>query len=272
MQVLITFLSQLVHQGLSYSSVNSARSAVVTLVSTCTDSSELGSSVLLQKFMKGVFASKPALPKASFTWDVAVVLKHLKSRSPPKGLSLLELSRKLATLLALLSGQRGQSLHLLAVEDCECTDTHLVLRFNFAIKQTRPGKHVKETCIPAYPEVGLCIVRTFQEYVKRTKPLRRPSDNRLFLTAVRPHKAISRDTFSNWIKKTLKVAGINLALFSSHSTRAASTSAALAAKTPLQTILDTAGWTNESTFRRFYHKPVVRDTSFASSLLNAANE
>ena len=153
-QVLITFLSQLFHQGLSYSAVNSARSAVVTLVSTCTDTSELGSSVLLQKFMKGVFASRPAVPKTYFTWDVALVLKFLKSLSPPKALNLLALSRKLATLLALLSGQRGQSLHLLRVEDCECTDTQLVLRFSVPLKQTRLGKHVKETCIPAYPEVG----------------------------------------------------------------------------------------------------------------------
>ena len=53
----------------------------------------------------------------------------------------------------------------------------------------------------------------------------------------------------------LAQAGVDTSKFSAHSTRAASTSKA-AVSLPVDVILATAGWTNESTFRKFYNKPV----------------
>ena len=54
----------------------------------------------------------------------------------------------------------------------------------------------------------------------------------------------------------LGLAGINTELFSAHSTRCASTSKATASVST-DVILATAGWTEESTFRKFYNKPVA---------------
>ena len=106
-QEVIEFLSLLFDRGLSYSSINVARSALVSLISTFTDSAELSSSVRLQKFMRGLFNARPTLPKNTSTWDVELLLKYLGTLSPPKALTLHMLSCKLATLMALLSGQRG---------------------------------------------------------------------------------------------------------------------------------------------------------------------
>ena len=91
-QLLMDFLAQLFKQGLSYSAINSARSWV-TFISTCTDSTYLADSVLLRKFMRGIFAARPALPKLECTWDVSRVLKFLERLSPPKTLTTLWLSR-----------------------------------------------------------------------------------------------------------------------------------------------------------------------------------
>ena len=267
-QDVITVLSQLFDQGLSYSSINSAKSAVTSLISTCTDSSTLASSVLLQKFMKGVFNTRPALPKNTVTWDVDVLLKYLNTLSPPKALNLMSLSCKLATLLVLLSGQRGQSVHMLDLDDVECTPDKLILRFKSLLKQSRPGSHLEEIILPAYPQIGLCVVSTFAEYVKRTKGHRAQTDNKLFLTVIKPFKPISRDTLSRWVKLMLRRAGVDMGMFTPHSVRAASSSAAYTCKLPLQTILKTAGWSRESTFRRFYQKPIKRDSTFARSILH----
>lgn len=264
---IISFLAQLFDQGLSYSAVNSAKSAIVTVISTCTDSTTLSSSVVLQKFMRGVFASRPALPKLQCTWDVSQVLHFLEKLSPPKTLTLLWLSRKLATLLSLLSGHRGQSIHLLDLQDIVCEDTQLIIRFSSCLKQTRPGSHTAEIILPAYNKIGLCVVRTYQEYTKRTRPFRTGDVSRLFLSSTRPHKPVSRDTISNWIKQSLRAAGVDMHAFGAHSTRSAATSAALVAKVPLATILKTAGWANDSVFRKFYNKPIVRSTTFADSIL-----
>ena len=42
-----------------------------------------------------------------------------------------------------------------------------------------------------------------------------------------------------------------------HSTRAASSSAAKSAGIPLSDIMKWAGWSRQSTFERFYHKPII---------------
>ncbi|KAK3101648.1 hypothetical protein FSP39_005188 [Pinctada imbricata] len=68
----------------------------------------------------------------------------------------------------------------------------------------------------------------------------RTSDE-LFISTMKPHKGVSRDTISRWIKTILCLSGINIAVFTAHSTRAASTSAANKAGVPLKDILKYAG-------------------------------
>ena len=69
---------------------------------------------------------------------------------------------------------------------------------------------------------------------------------------MKPHKAVSKDTTSRWIKVTLGLAGIGGNVFKPHSTRAAVTSAAAKHKD----ILNVAGWSNEKTFAQFYNTPL----------------
>ena len=54
----------------------------------------------------------------------------------------------------------------------------------------------------------------------------------------------------------LTLSGINTESFSAHSTRAAASSAAARAGVALKNIMNAADWTNESTFKKFYHKPL----------------
>jgi hypothetical protein len=74
-----------------------------------------GTHPLVRRFIKGVFENRPSLPWYSATWDIAVVLKYLGKMHPADKLSLKELTLKVVTLLALLSGQRRQTLHALKV-------------------------------------------------------------------------------------------------------------------------------------------------------------
>ena len=75
---------------------------------------DIGNSVLVKKFMRGVFNKRPALPKYRTIWNPDIVLNYLSSLS--SNLTLLQLSQKVCMLLLLLTGQRGQSIHLLKVE------------------------------------------------------------------------------------------------------------------------------------------------------------
>lgn len=258
----------LFNTGLSYSGVNSAKSAVLMYTSFCSSDSVKSDNIVLVKFMKGIFAKRPALPKYSSTWDTSVVLNHLKTLFPLQSISLLQLSRKLAVLLLLLTGQRGQSIHLLDLSIMECNDQSLVIRFGEILKTTKPGSHLHEIVLPAYEACkAICIVHTFKTYVTRTLPIR-TSDKRLFISTQKPFGPVSRDTIGRWVKVTLAEAGVNLNVFGSHSTRAAATSKAAGAGVPLQAICRSAGWSNEQTFRLFYDRPITRDEGFGAAILH----
>ena len=61
-------------------------------------------------------------------------------------------------------------------------------------------------------------------YIERTTTIR--SSSKLFVSTVKPHGPVSKDTISRWVKASLRLAGIDTAVFKPHSTRAAATSAA----------------------------------------------
>ncbi|XP_068742268.1 uncharacterized protein [Montipora capricornis] len=89
-------------------------------------------------------------------------------------------------------------------------------------------------------------------YITHTCNLRNPTDFRMFISFVKPHRAVSPATISRWIKTVLSDAGIDTSIFKAHSVRGAATSAAYNKGVPVENILKLANWSNESTFRRFY--------------------
>ncbi|GFS05193.1 reverse transcriptase/ribonuclease h/methyltransferase [Elysia marginata] len=66
--------------------------------------------------------------------------------------------------------------------------------------------------------------------------------------------------------------GIDTNVFGAHSIRGAASTAAASDGVPIDKILSTAGWSNASSFARFYHKEVddVSGLSSVCSVLQAA--
>ena len=87
-----------------------------------------------------------------------------------------------------------------------------------------------------------------------------------FVACHRPYLAVSRSTISRWVKEVMAAAVVDIKIFTPHSLRAASTSTALRANLPIDTILSTAGWSSESTFRQHYNIPVVKE-NFGTAVL-----
>ena len=148
------------------------------------------------------------------------------------------------------------------------TDSYTFL-FTKLLKQTRPGFSNPAVTLTAFRDSRLCVVTTLKEYISRTEPLR-GSESQLLVSYTKPHKAVSRDTIGRWVKTVLSSAGIDTKKFKPHSTRAAAVSAASNASVSLDEILKTAGWSSESTFGKFYNKPVLRESRFPSSVLETA--
>ncbi|KAK4314028.1 hypothetical protein Pmani_014665 [Petrolisthes manimaculis] len=79
-------------------------------------------------------------------------------------------------------------------------------------------------------------------------------------------RVASRDTLRRWTRDLMKDAGIDLSIFAPHSTRSAATSKATMTL-PLSTILETVGWSQESTFARHYKKPLCKQGQFGEAVL-----
>ena len=67
---------------------------------------------------------------------------------------------------------------------------------------------------------------------------------------------MSSATLSHWVKNCLLEAGIDSQVFKAHSTLGVATSAALRAGISIPEIVLLADWTKETTFKKFYYRPV----------------
>ena len=101
----LSFLLSLYERNLGYSSISIGRSALSPFV--IINNQPVAEHPLVIRYLKGVFQSRTALPKYSFTWDAGKVIKHLSKVDISK---IKDLTLKLATLLALLCGQRAREI------------------------------------------------------------------------------------------------------------------------------------------------------------------
>ena len=108
---------------------------------------------------------------------------------------------------------------------------------------------------------SLCVCRTIDLYLERTKPWRGKEDNQLLVSYNRPHKAVKKCTVSQWLVKVLKKSGIDTETFTAHSTRYASTLNAKALGVSLADAVKLGKWTSDSMFRKRYCKEVVTSAS-----------
>ncbi|XP_022789131.1 uncharacterized protein LOC111328861 [Stylophora pistillata] len=214
----INFMAELYHTGIGYSALNTGRCALSTVCFT-SEHYTFGQHPLVCRFLKGISECRPSLPRYQETWDVTVVLDYLAKLGPPVKLRLKNLTLKVVTLMALLSGQHCQTLHTLPIDYMQLSSEKCVFSINSLLKTSRPGKNLACIEFQAYaPDVSLCIVKHLQQYLKHTDTLR-GNVKQLLISYSKPYKAVSPDTISRWIKATLVDAGIDTSKYSAQSTR-----------------------------------------------------
>jgi len=251
----LDFLRCLLKRHCSYSALNTARSALSCIL----DSPAFGEEPLVTRFMKSAYIINPSLPRYNLTWDVSIVLKYLDKWSPGRFLSRKQLTFKLVTLIALVTGQRVQTLEALDINNCVFDNTCVTFIITKLLKHNTVTNKGNQIIIPYFRDnKRICPVVCLQQYLKRTKKERKNSQ--LFIGLQAPYNAVSKNTISRWIKLTLYEAGINTETYKSHSTRAASTSAAV--KTvDISLVMKAASWSRASTFARFYNKQIEDNRS-----------
>jgi len=103
----LDFLTELFDEGKQYSAINTARSALSTIVNV-PGHIPFGKHPTVGRFLKGIFQLKPALPRYVDTWDVGVVLQYLQKLPNITDISLKQLTQKLTMNAYSTVGQRTQ--------------------------------------------------------------------------------------------------------------------------------------------------------------------
>ena len=259
----VEFLNYLQTKNYTYNQICMARSAVSS-VTSAGSSITIGNDPLVKRFMKGLFETQPQFPKYNFTWDVSQLLRHLRMLDEPRNLPLALLGKKLATMLCILAGgQRCQTIHAINVLDIRIVNEVCYIPFYTKLKHTRKGHHLAPLEFKVYRDPKLCVVTNLTEYLKKTKPLR--VDGALFISYQKPHRRVSKDTVSRWVKQMMCNAGID-PNFVTHSSRSAASSLAQLKGVALADICRACGWSSAKTFAAHYKKTVMR-TNVAEALL-----
>lgn len=264
---IISFLTIQFKKGASYGTLNSFRSALSLIIGKDTCNSEI-----ISRFFKGVFKMRPVFPKYHFTWDPNIVLEYL-SKIPNESAPFDSLSKKFVTLLALSTGQRVQTLSLIDLSHVVNQNTCIIITINDIVKTSMPNRRNPKLIIPFFVQnESICPAKALTSYIERTSQYRHlPNTSKLILTVKKPFHNASSQTISRWIKQTLQKSGVDVSVFTAHSTRHASTSAASRAGVSIDIIKRTAGWTGNSVcFAKFYNQPLlnIEDTSFAEAILS----
>jgi len=226
---------------------------------------------MIKRFCQGVAHLRPGAPKYETTWDPAVVLSYFRQLPAESELSLLQLSQKLATLLALATGQRQQTLCAIRIDNIVRRGNRLEIEIPKRLKTSKPGKLQPTLYLPFFVETAICPARCLLSYLETTAPLR-GSNRSLFVITCAPFGTASPATIARWIKETLAASGVDRR-FTAHSTRHAATSAADRKGLSLAAIQRAAGWGDSSrVFASFYNRPLAPDPSlFATRVFNSEN-
>ena len=133
---MLEFFNSLFDAGLKYSAINTARSALSMFLGI-TAHDHVGKHQLVIRFMKGIVSRRPSLPRYSSIWDVGLVFDMFKQQPLVQFLSLYDLTLRTVMLLALVSAQRGQSLHLLDINLMTVTADAYIFLIMGDFKQSR---------------------------------------------------------------------------------------------------------------------------------------
>jgi hypothetical protein len=129
----------------------------------------------------------------------ALLITPVWPSRPYSDLKLKDLTLKVATLTALVTAQRCQSLHKLSLKNMSVYEKNIVFIIRDSIKTSRPGKAFPCVEITRFAEdINLCPRAHLLHYIAQTEPLKtieEGSVNQLFISYCKPHKAVRSCTF-----------------------------------------------------------------------------
>lgn len=177
---------------------------------------------------------------------------------------------KCAFLLALSSGRRVSELHALqrSVYDVNDTMVRLQVEGSFTAKTQKIGSEPLSVEVKSNPEnAELCPLQTLLQYISDTNQIAKDSGtDKLFLSYVRPHKPVSKNSLARWIATVIRDAYSQLANTPSanaHEVRAIASSMFVGPMDNHDDILAAGLWSSKWSFLGFYKRHIPAEWDFS---------
>ena len=110
-----------------------------------------------------MFKQRPALPRYTVTYDMAKALQYISNSYSEMSFEFL--TKKLATLMCILSGQRSQPMSLLNTNYMHVDENYCALYIASLLKTTRSGFHQHSSEFRRYTDQSLCVITYIKRYV-----------------------------------------------------------------------------------------------------------
>ena len=264
----LEYLSWMYENKYEYRTINVHRSAISSVLPPL-DGAPIGQNFLVSKLMKGIYNKIPPQPRYQNIWDLDKVLSFIDTLDTDDNLSLKLLSKKLAFLLAVVAPKRVSEISRLNTKFMKFTQNGVVFELPGLSKTQKTGKPKQIVYGKNDENNKLCVIHCLKSYISRTQSKRDNSNDGSLLIMIRkPFRPVSPQTISHWIRDIMNLAGIDTSVFKAHSTRAASSSKASNQGVSLEEILLMADWSGQSTFLKFYSKPLAPESSYSRAVLN----
>lgn len=154
--IVLDFLQELYDSGLGYSCINTARSALSTFL-ILENNVTIGAHPLVQRFIRGVFQARPALPRYTSMWDTSIVLRYLQTLHPLTDLSLKNLTYKLIMMCALVTGQRCQTIHLMSLKNMHMDEDKSYFTLTNSLNSLHQVGNSLYSPYPDSPQMRNCV-------------------------------------------------------------------------------------------------------------------
>ena len=102
---IIEFLTDQFDLGLQYCTINTIRSSIST-THPGIEGTAVGSHPLVSRLMRGIFNCRPPITRYGRSWNIGTVIDFFANHYKSASLTVLQLAKKVATLLAITNVDR----------------------------------------------------------------------------------------------------------------------------------------------------------------------
>jgi hypothetical protein len=251
----VNFLIHKFDEGYSLAYLNTFRSAISNTAPAWLDI-PLGQVDMVVRCMAQIGRLRPIQPAYESTWDMDILVEWLITLPTINQMDNKSLRMVAIILFKMVDLSRSADVVAISFKSLRFSQTQM--SGSRRPVKTRKADRQSEFFLERHVNPKLCVVLAWEEYYQRTKASPRKNDQ-VFISHGKKVKEIGSQTIAKDTMKAMELAGINVDVFKSHSTRMAAASKALDRGASVDEVMRAGRWKSRGVFDTFYNRAKKMD-------------